>query len=440
MGLRSRFTRNGLLLSAVFIASGVILAAIALLLVDIQTKKREASLYPLQLLKIPETELDPAVWGADFPREYDSFLKTKDSTIKTEYGGSVPYNKLEANPSLVRLFAGSPFGIDYREERGHQYALTDQKETQRVKMVSQPGACTNCHAAEAPQLIAKMGWEQFNKTPYNDLKDQLHTGTSCADCHDPSTMELRITRPAFKNAMKLRGIDVDKASRQEMRTYVCAQCHVEYYFQGADKLLTFPWDQGLSIDSIEKYYDTIQFKDWTHKESGASVIKIQHPEFETWSSGIHARAGVACSDCHMPYMREGAVKVSDHWVRSPLMDVSRTCQVCHRESETEIKDRVHTIQANTAELLGRTEAALIDAINAIAAAKSAGVSDADLAEARNLHRRASIRWDFVSSENSMGFHSPQESAKTLAAAIDYARQAELSARLAIAGAGKRSAP
>jgi nitrite reductase (cytochrome c-552) len=99
-----------------------------------------------------------------------------------------------------------------------------------VKVVNQPGACANCHAAETPQLIAELGWEQFNRTPYNDLKEQLHLGTSCADCHDPDTMELRITRPALKNALEARGIDLGKATRQDMRTYVCAQCHVEYYF------------------------------------------------------------------------------------------------------------------------------------------------------------------------------------------------------------------
>jgi nitrite reductase (cytochrome c-552) len=427
LGTRFRVTRSGLWLSAIFVGAALIIAAIALLLVDIQAKKNEAKLYPLQLLHIPEDELDPAVWGTNFPRQHDSFLKTADSTIETKYGGSVPYNKLEANPSLVRLWTGYAFSIDFNEERGHQYALTDQKDTQRVKVVSQPGACANCHAAEAPRLIAELGWEQFNRTPYNELQDQLHLGTSCADCHDPDTMELRITRPAFEHAMEARGIDLDKVTRQEMRAYVCAQCHVEYYFLGEDKVLTFPWTQGLNIENIEAYYDAYGFKDWTHKESGAPMIKIQHPEFELWSTGIHAKSGVTCADCHMPYVREGAVKVSDHWVRSPLVNLNKSCQVCHMQTKEELRERVLTIQDRTAELLRRAEEAILDAIDAIAAAKAAGVNDADLEEARYLHRRASIRWDFVSSENSTGFHSPQEAARLLATAIDYARQAELSA-------------
>jgi nitrite reductase (cytochrome c-552) len=431
-GSRFRINRSGVWLAVIFVGAALIVAAIGLLLVDIQTKKNEARMYPLQMLNIPRDELDPEIWGANFPREYDSFLKTADSTIETRYGGSIPYSKLEKNPALVRLWAGYAFSVDHKEDRGHQYALQDQKDTQRVKVVSQPGACANCHAAEAPQLIAELGWEQFNRTPYNDLKDQLHLGTSCADCHDPDTMELRITRPALKNALEARGIDLSTATRQEMRTYVCAQCHVEYYFLGENKTLTFPWSQGLNIDNIEAHYDAYQFKDWTHKESGAPMVKIQHPEYELWSTGIHAKSGVTCADCHMAYVREGAVKVSDHWVRSPLANISESCQVCHKQNEEELRERVLTIQDKTAELLRRAETAILDAIDTIAEAKQAGATDADLKDARDLHRKASIRWDFVSSENSTGFHSPQEAARALAAAIDYARQAELSASRVLA--------
>jgi nitrite reductase (cytochrome c-552) len=276
-------------------------------------------------------------------------------------------------------------------------------------------------------LIEEMGWEQFNSTPYNDLKDQLHIGSTCNDCHDPDTMQLRITRPAFINAMEKRGIDVSLATRQEMRTYVCAQCHVEYYFQGENKLLTFPWENGLRIDDIEAYYDSYGFKDWTHAETGAPMIKIQHPEFEMWSSGLHARSGVACADCHMPYMRDGSVKVSDHWLRSPLVNLQNSCGTCHKQSVEELEERVLTIQGTTAGLLRRSEEALLAAMDAIVAAKAAGAGDEQLAEAYQLHRSSSLRWDFVSSENSTGFHSPQEAARILAESIDMARQAELKA-------------
>lgn len=413
-----------------FLAGAAVAVGIAALLTSIRQHKYEAAHYPLRILAIGKNELDPAAWGANFPRQLASFLKTEDDTVSTPYGGSKPYSKLEKYPAMKRIWAGYAFSIDHDEERGHHYALIDQKKTRRVTERPQPGACANCHSAESPQLIAKMGWERFNRAPYNELKDHLHRGTSCADCHDPTTMDLRITRPAFANAMAERGIDLSKATRQEMRSYVCAQCHVEYYFKGENKVLTFPWKKGLIIDDIDSLYEEIGFSDWEHKETGAQMIKIQHPEFEMWSSSIHARSGVSCADCHMPYVRDGAVKVSDHWLRSPLTSINQSCQTCHRQSEEELRARVTLIQDRTAGLLRKTEASLIDAIDAISAARKAGASDASLAEARRLHRRASLRWDFVSSENSTGFHSPQESARILANATDHARQAQLAAERA----------
>ncbi len=414
-------------LGAAFVLGIGLMWGIGTLLVNIQDRKAEAK-YPFQkVIEIEKNELDPAVWGKNFPHQYDTFIKTKNSSTVTPFGGSSPYSKLEKNPKLIRLWAGYAFSKDHNEDRGHHYALTDQIKTQRVKLVSQPGACANCHAAEAPQLIESMGWEAFNATPFNELKGKLHRGISCADCHDPSTMALRISRPAFKLAMKKRGIDLSKASRQDMRSYVCGQCHVEYYFAGKDKLLTFPWDQGLSVENIEAYYDAINFKDWEHKETKTPMIKIQHPEFELWSSGLHAKSGVTCSDCHMPYIRKGAIKISDHWLRSPLTNLNKACQTCHKADEEHLRDRVLRIQERTAELLEVAEDALLDAMDAIIAAQNKGVSAEQLEEARKLHRRSEIRWDFISSENSTGFHSPQESARVLANAVNYARQAQIAA-------------
>jgi nitrite reductase (cytochrome c-552) len=419
--------RVWLLIGGAFLVGALVMGAIAALLVSIQGHKADELEFPFRVVAISPTELDPAVWGKNFPRQYDSFVKTKDDTIQTPYAGSVPFDKLERYPSLPRIWAGYPFAEDYRNARGHYYALIDQKETKRQLSVRQPGACANCHAAEAPLLIAEMGWENFNATPYEQISDRLHLGTSCADCHDPDTMALRITRPAFVNAMAERGIDLDNATRQEMRTYVCAQCHVEYYFRGDQKILTFPWRNGLEVEAIEQFYNDIGFRDWVHKESGAPMIKIQHPEYELWSTGVHARSGVGCSDCHMPYIRDGAVKVSDHWVRSPLVNINQACQTCHKQDAEELRDRVVQTQDRTAELLRRTEQALVEAIDAMMAAKAAGVTDEELEQAGQYHRAASLRWDFVFSENSIGFHSPQEAARILAGAIDNARLAQLEA-------------
>ncbi len=411
----------------IFIVAAILTAIVVGLLLNITERKREAAQYPLKVVEIAEGEIDPAVWGKNFPFQYDSFVKTEIDYGKTPYGGSTPYSKLEKYPAMVRLWAGYAFSKDHNEERGHHYTQIDQRNTQRVKLVSQPGACINCHAAETPKLIAELGWETFNRTPYNDLKDRLHIGSSCSDCHDPKTMDLVITRPAFRNAMEQRGVDLSKATRQEMRSYVCAQCHVEYYFKGENKVLTFPWSTGFTIEDIEGHYDAYGFADWTHKETGAPMIKIQHPEFELWTTSIHARSGVSCADCHMPYVRKGSVKVSDHWLRSPLENINQACQTCHKTSEEELRARIIDIQDKTAGLLRKSEAALLAAIDAIVAARKAGATDKDLSDALQLHRSGQLRWDFVSSENSTGFHSPQESARILAESIDLARQAELKA-------------
>jgi nitrite reductase (cytochrome c-552) len=248
-------------------------------------------------------------------------------------------------------------------------------------------------------------------------------------------MDLRVTRPGFLHGIKAfkasQGIpDYDpnvQATRQEMRTYVCGQCHVEYYFRGEKTTLTYPWSNGIKVDEIEQYYDEAGFRDWVHKETGAPVLKAQHPEFELWNQGIHAKSGVACADCHMPYMRDGAVKVSDHHVRSPVLNIARACQTCHPQPEEELVGRIETIQGRTRALLDRTETALLELFDAIAEAKRMGVSEKALAGALALHRKAQFRFDFVAAENSMGFHAPQESSRILAEAIDFARQGQIAA-------------
>jgi nitrite reductase (cytochrome c-552) len=220
------------------------------------------------------------------------------------------------------------------------------------------------------------------------------------------------------------------ATRQEMRSFVCGQCHVEYYFKGDRKLLTYPWANGIKVEDILAYYDGYGFADWKHAETGAPVLKAQHPEFEMWNQGIHARSGVACADCHMPYKRDGAVKISDHHIRSPVLNISRACQTCHPQPEDELKARVETIQDRTRALLTRSEAALVQLYDEIKNAKQRGVSDKALEKALQLQRMAQFRLDFVAAENSMGFHAPQEAARILGEAIDYARQGQVVAATA----------
>lgn len=409
-----------------FFITALVTVGITLLLVNVFEKKQEANLYPSVFKPVGDQETDPKVWGENFPYEYDSYRKTETNEGPTFYSGSDNFQRLEKYPNLIQLFAGNPFSKDYREDRGHYWALTDVKETKRINEKT-PNTCITCKSSQVSVDIEKMGTENFYKAMFKDVGMHYDKSIGCLDCHNPKTMELRVNRPAFIEAMQRRGVDVTKASREQMRSYVCAQCHVEYYFKGEGKYLTFPWDKGMEVDSIEAYYDEIGFKDFVHETSGAPIIKMQHPEFELWSTGIHAKSGVSCVDCHMPYERVGSVKVSNHWIKSPLRNINNACQTCHKWSEGELVNRIKTIQDRTFETMNKSELAIIDAINAIKKAKDAGATDEQLKEARKLHRRAQLRWDFIAAENSMGFHSPQETLKTLANAIDYARQSQLEA-------------
>ncbi len=437
---------------------------------NIMVHKAEAQQTVFQIVNLSEAIDDPAEWGKNYPRQYDSYRRTVD-TERTRHGGSEAFQKLDADPRWRVIFQGYAFGVDYREERGHAYMLSDQEETVRVKQFKQPGACLHCHASvipayremgrkagASPQEEVMKGFETLCAMPYAEARAMVDAKgrkliqhpVSCIDCHDPASMQLRITRPGLLNGLRelakddtpvphlpsimrwragKRGKDYDvnvEASRQEMRSMVCAQCHVEYYFKGPEKRLTYPWHQGIQAEKIEAYYNQVEHTDWMHAASGAKVLKAQHPEFELWSQGIHARSGVACADCHMPYIREGAIKVSDHHVRSPLLAPARSCQVCHRYSEKEILARAEAIQNRTQALMSRAEEATVGLIQTLSELKKAGVPDAALVEARALQRQAQWRLDFVAAENSMGFHAPQESARLLAEAIDLAHRGRLS--------------
>jgi nitrite reductase (cytochrome c-552) len=442
--------------TATAVTAALVTAGLAALLVNIMERKQEARNPFYRVVELTEDTDDPETWGRNFPYQYDAYVRTVDQ-VRTRFGGSeamprtpdptdprpvVAQSRLEEDPRLRTMWAGYAFAVDFREERGHAFMLDDQTFTERQRVTKQPGTCLHCHASTAVAYRRlgdgdiTRGFEAINRMPYPDARAQVSRPVSCIDCHDPRTMALRITRPAFLEGIRAlkasEGVpDYDpnrSATRQEMRAYVCAQCHVEYYFQGEDKRLVFPWHRGLQVENIYAYYADVGHRDWVHVETGAPVLKAQHPEFEMWNQGIHARSGVACADCHMPYTRVGALKVSDHHVRSPLLNIDRACGTCHHFPEAELRARVETIQARIHGLRGRALDALVALIAETRAARDAGVSDAALAEVHELQRRAQFYLDFVEAENSVGFHAPHEAGRILAESIDYARQGQIRLR------------
>jgi nitrite reductase (cytochrome c-552) len=422
------------------------------LLVNIFERKQEARNPFFRVVEITDETVDPAVWGKNFPLQYDLYKRTVDMQ-RTKYGGSealprepteadprsrVAQSRLEIDPRFKTMWAGYAFAIDFREERGHAYMLEDQTYTQRHQK-PQAGTCINCHASvyvaykEVGNGDITKGFEKLNAMPYEEARQYVEHPVACIDCHDPDTMALRITRPGFiegiqhvKEAEGIPDYDVNTmATRQEMRSFVCGQCHVEYYFKGDEKRLTYPWHRGYKADDVLAYYDSIDFRDWTHADTGAPMLKAQHPEFETWNQGIHSSAGVACADCHMPYMRVGAMKISDHHVRSPLLNINNACQTCHKVSEEELKARAENIQSRTFEMRDMSMQALVDLIDSIKEGQKTSMSENRLNEARIAQRRASFLIDWVEAENSTGFHASQEIARILFKAMDHIRQGQI---------------
>jgi nitrite reductase (cytochrome c-552) len=426
------------------------------LLVSIFEHKQEARNPFYRVVELTEKTDDPAFWGKNFPLQYDGYRRTVDQ-VRTKYGGSeamphtpthadprsvVAQSRLEEDPRLKTMWAGYAFAKDFREERGHAFMLDDQTYTERQQAAKQPGTCLHCHAsivvpyAKLGNGDLTKGFEKFNQMPFAEARKLVTHPVACIDCHDPKTMQLRVTRPGFmegiqalKTSQGIHNYDVNRdATRQEMRSFVCGQCHVEYYFKGPEKRLVYPWANGLKVEQILAYYDAEQFKDWTHADTGAPVLKAQHPEFEMWNQGIHARSGVACADCHMPYLREGALKISDHHVRSPLLNINRSCQTCHKWPEEELKSRAEAIQERTQKMRNQAMDALVELIADLKAARAANVNPDEVTRAQDFQRKAQFYLDFVEAENSIGFHAPEEALRILGESINFARQGQLALR------------
>lgn len=450
-----RFTRPlflGLLI--VLVAGGTF--AVTALLMNISMHKQEAAVPYAQVVSLDETTYDPAIWGQNFPLQYEDYKKTSEFTKGNHDGALEPHEasqsdprtevagqKLDEDPRLRDMWAGYAFSKDYRHARGHEYMTLDQTYTLRNLEAKQPGTCANCHVS-GPRLYDEVGngdreagFLKLGTMPLSEaLANEAAHPVACIDCHDPKTMDLRVTRPAFERgiaALKasegIEGYDVNRdATTGEMRTFVCAQCHVEYYFKGDDKVLTFPWDKGIDINDIYAYYEEAGFTDWEHKTTGAPMLKAQHPEFDIWANSVHAANGVGCADCHMNYKREGASKITNHQITTPMKDVNASCGTCHKTGDGVLEERVETIQDRFIDSRDRSFDALVALIRDLEKAQTDGTDPALVARAQDYQRKASFYLDYVYSENSYGFHAPDYMQRITGQALDFARQGQLALR------------
>ena len=285
-------------------------------------------------------------------------------------------------------------------------------------------------------LIA--GFEKLNPMPYPEARKLVTHPVACIDCHDPTRCSCasrgRVSSKASR-ALKTttEGIDnydvehdghaagdahlrVRAVSRRVLlpRQGKAARLSVGEGSQGRQhpRLLRGERAQGLGARRV----------------TGAHVLKAQHPEFEMYNQGMHARSGVACADCHMPYKREGAMKISDHHVRSPLLNVNSACQTCHKWTEEELLQRAQTIQDRNYEMRNIAMDALVELINEIGAAAKRDSASAAVKSARAYQRKAQFLLDFIEAENSMGFHAPQEAARILTNSLNYTRMGQVAIR------------
>lgn len=448
--------RTGWIIGGVVVIA-LVTMGITALLANIINRMYEAQEPFTKVVEVDETTYDPAIWGQNFPEQYEASLETREMGLSpTGHGGSRPVpgrddgtdprdeiasSRIEEDPRLVTMWDGYAFAIDYRHARGHDYMLEDQRLTLRVLERDQPGTCLNCHASTVPVMDElgngdrDEGFAIMNQMPYREVTEFAEHPVACIDCHDPQTMELRITRPAFERGIaKLKaheGIedyDVNRdATHQEMRSFVCGQCHVEYYFRDDTKELIFPWQNGLDIDDIFQSTKESGHVDFVHARTGAEITKAQHPEFDIfWSNSVHAANGVSCVDCHMPYEREGARKVTNHKITSPMFDVNTSCLNCHSATEEEMLDRVINIQDEFHRTRDVAFDSLVLLIDQLEAAVNDGTADeAAIQAAREYQDKASFYLDYVYSENSYGFHAPAYIQRIIADSLDASRKGQL---------------
>ncbi len=418
-----------------FAATLVIVFFLGLLASTIMERRAEAMFAYTPQMEFESWEPRSAIWGENFPREYQSYLQTSDTSFRSQFNGSAMIDMLEVDPRMVVLWAGYAFAKDYNQGRGHYYAVTDVYNTLRTggpkkpEDGPQPATCWTCKSPDVVRIMERDGVEAFYKKTWAELGPEIVNFIGCNDCHDAKTMNLRISRPALVEAFQKMGKDVTKATHQEMRSLVCAQCHVEYYFnkkrvEGA-AWLTFPWEKGMTVEKMEEYYDAIEFSDWTHALSKAPMLKAQHPDYEIYMTGVHADRGVSCADCHMPFKSEGGQKFTDHHMTSPLNNVANSCQVCHREETAKLIENVYQRQERIIEIRDQLEVLLVMAHVEAKKAWDLGATEAQMKEILQDIRKAQWRWDFSAAGHGSSFHSPVEMARVIGHGIRMAQDARI---------------
>lgn len=414
----------------VFLLTAVVVFLAGLFTYTIVERRTEAQFIFQPARDLDEYEPRLEEWGKAFPRQFNTYNQMADTTFMSEFLGSSRVDLLERNPRMVILFAGFGFATDYNLARGHYYSVSDVHETLRTGAPKSPSdgpmpaTCWTCKSADIPRLMAEMGPDNFYASTWAEMGPEVVNPIGCVNCHDAQTMQLRISQPALVEAFERRGVDVNQATHQEMRSLTCAQCHVEYYF-GANNKLIFPWDQGFSVEEVQAHMDDLGFSDWVHPLSRTPMLKAQHPDYEIYELGIHAQRGVSCADCHMPFTTRGGVKYTDHRVQNPLNNIANACQTCHRQSEAELIRNVTDRHRSVYSVRTRLENALVKAHLEAEFAWNMGATEDRMQSVLQNIRSGQWRWDYGAASHGGAFHAPQEMLRIFGTGLDYAQEARL---------------
>ncbi|NOR28432.1 MAG: ammonia-forming cytochrome c nitrite reductase [Lutibacter sp.] len=420
-----------------FLASLVVVFLLGLLVSSITERKMEAKFAYKPLTEINKLEPRNEVWGENFPREFQSYSKTEEGNFRSKYNGSEEIDMLEEDPRLVVLWAGYGFAKDYNQGRGHEHAIEDLRATLRTGAPTgpddgpMPSTCWTCKSPDVPRLINEIGVNEYYSGKWASKGEEVVNPIGCANCHDEKSMNLTITQPALIEAFARQGKDISKASHNDMRSLVCAQCHSEYYFNKnlpnskGVPYLVFPWDEGQTVEDMEKYYDNVGHVDWTHKISRAPMLKAQHPGYEVFKMGIHGQRGVSCSDCHMPYKTEGGQKFTDHHIQSPLNNVANSCQVCHREEKEELIKNVFDNQDRIIGNRDQLERLLVRAHVEAGKCWELGASEAQMKDILHGIRLGQWRWDYAAASHGGSFHAPVETGRVIGTGIDITQETRI---------------
>ena len=287
-------------------------------------------------------------------------------------------------------------------------------------------------------------WSRTSKV--NEMVKDLNHALNCFFCHDPHSAKPRVVRDGLIQAltrpekdtlwhrdpraakidvkeMGLRGYTRKIALLDRYDTNLqCGQCHVEYNCNPGTELGTgaaigmadartnhFPLK---NVNEIGKHYTDLKFRDFKHAITGAMLWKAQHPDVENYYGSKHQKAGVECSSCHMPKVKDKKTgkTFTSHWQTTPRHYVKETCLTCH--SEWTEKQALYVIDGMKNKQQGKMRKAeywLTRMVDKFEQAQAAGVDESVLNQVREKHFEAHIHWEWWAASNGGHFHNLDQS-------------------------------